>query len=168
MESLDSVEEQRISKAYVIMRENEHFVEAGQIKRVFGGSIKEYASQELVVICREDTCLPMILGDEFSEAFRRHDKVYLRLEALKDFLKFEYKWDGENLEIKMFWEGQDVTKPRITITNGTEGKKFLAVGDPMPDFALPEVVPNTGVPGPLIRLSGFGRQKLAIYSWSSY
>ena len=160
MASLDSVEEQRISKAYVIIRENEHFVEAGQIKKVFGGSIKEYASQELVVICREDTCLPIILGDEFSEAFRRHDKVYLRLESLKDFLKFEYKWDGENLEITFL--------PRITITNGTEGNQFLAVGDPLPDFALPEVFPNTGVPGPLIRLSGFGRQKLAIYSWSSY
>ena len=153
-------DELKHSSARMAHIEGEPYLDAAVLASALGCEIKTYPEQGLVVVCRDDACLPLPCGDGSGGTVAHGGAILVGLGAVSEFLRFAYA-AGER-EVRLT-TGAAVEK---RIEQKQAG--VLNVGDPMPDFVLPGIPSDRPGAGERVALSRFRGRKLAIYAWASW
>ena len=119
----------------------------------FGGRVGlkiEYLEDpEQVTICRDDLCIPLMVGDATQGAVLLSEVAFASPSAFAGPAGLGWRYDAKEKVLRIF-------------TGGTS-ETGLDVGDLAPDFTLPDLA--TGTP---ISLSDFRGQKTVFFMWASW
>jgi len=114
-----------------------------------GLKIEYLEDPEQVTICRDDLCIPLMVGDAKQGAVLLSEVAFASPSAFAGPAGLGWRYDAEEKILRIFTAGAS--------------EVGLGVGDRAPDFTLPDL--STGTP---ISLSDFRGQKTAFFMWASW
>lgn len=144
-----------VSKDGYIIENSVVYLSANTLENQFGFEVKEIVESKQIGICRDDLCIPFLIGKEdISKALFTGNQYFVPAVRLMKSL-------GEKAEF-------DPVLRKLVISTSTKstfvGMQFPSGNDgliPL-NFSLPDLDGN------MVSLSGFAGKKVAVFCWASW
>lgn len=137
------------SSPSAVLKNGNVLVPLEALGRKVGLKIEYLEDPEQVTICRDDLCIPLMVGDATQGAVFLAEVAFASPAVFAGPAGLGWRYDEEEKVMRIF--------------TGGASEVGLGVGDLAPDFTLPDLA--TGTP---ISLSDFRGQKTVFFMWASW